>query len=221
MRNLARGLIHNHQKEIIDAAEFMHGYVPGENEFADEAKRWAVNILEGFRKELSFYPNFRLERPDMQESGKVIVEYVGSYDPMYNPNSKRVDTTKGNESLSLKIGVVLASLVASEKMLQTVRAHNAAVATYLNEVYDLYIIDPSDPKVSDISHRFISEKPVDASHAMNLLDRLTKNFDEEILRIPEDEDYFTRHIFRTGFCTYPGIGAEVEFLIKSGSWIKD
>ena len=211
MRNLARGLVHNYQKEIVDAAEFMHSYVAGKDEFADEAKRWAVNILRGFRKELSFYPNFRLERPDMQE-----VEYTGSHDPMYDPESNRVDTTKGNESLSLKIGVVLASLISNEKMLQTVRAHNAAIASYLNEVYDLYIIDPGDQKMSEISQKFVDDSPIDATRAMGLLERVTKNFDEEVLLIPEDEDYFTRHIFRTGFSTYPGIGAEVEFLIQSG-----
>ena len=216
MRNLARGLVHNYQKEILDAVEFMHGYVPEPGEFADEAKRWTVNILGGFRKELSLYPNFRLERPDMQEVGKVIIEYVGPLDPMYDPASQRIDTTKGNESLSLKIGVVLASLISNEKMLQTVRAHNDAIAAYLNGVHDIYIIDPGDPRISELSQKFVDDNPVDAGRAMGVLERLTKNFDEEVLLIPEDKDYFTRHIFRTGFATYPGIGAEVEFLIQSG-----
>ncbi|MEK6852764.1 MAG: hypothetical protein AABX59_02695, partial [Nanoarchaeota archaeon] len=80
--------------------------------------------------------------------------------------------------------------------------------------YDLFIADPGDSRITNISEKFIKESPVDADIAFSLLKRLTKEFDQEIISIPEDEDYFSRHIFRTGFIEYPGIGYEIERLLR-------
>lgn len=211
MRNLTRGLIYNFHEDIDKAAFFLRDHAQDESSSIDIAKKGAFEILENFEKELGNYATFRLEKPDMQEVGKVLCESLGEHDPKCN--NGKIDTRYGNESLTLQTGVVIASIIGNQKMLRTVHQHNSKVAHYLSEVYNIYSIDPGDSRIEEISRKFIEEYRTDADIAMTLLERITQNFTDEIERIPEDEDYFTRHIFKTGFCDYPGIGFEVQRIV--------
>ncbi|MBI5148715.1 hypothetical protein HZA33_03475 [Candidatus Pacearchaeota archaeon] len=213
MRNLIRGLVHNFHEDIDKAAFFLRDHVYDKDTYVDTGKKGALEILQNFESELRNYITFRLEKPDMQEIGKVLCEYLGEHDPKYEKG--KVDTRHGNESLALQTGVVMASIISNQKMLRAVREHNTRVARYLNEIYRIFTLDPGDKKIEKISKEFVKEYPIDADIAMGLLERLTQNFTDEVERIPEDEDYFTRHIFKTGFVLYPGIGYEIDRLLPT------
>ena len=219
MRNLARGLIHNFHEDIDKAAFFMRDYVPEPESVIDGAKKGALEILSNFESELEYYTSFRLEKADMQEVGKVLCEYLGKHDPMCKDG--KIDTQHGNESLTLQTGVVIASIIGNQKMLRSVAEHNSRIAQYLKLIYKIFVIDPGDEEITEITKHFVKQFPADASVSMNLLERITKNFTDEIERIPEDEDYFTRHIFKTGFCFYPGIGYEVYRLCEEFKKIEE
>jgi hypothetical protein len=123
-----------------------------------------------------------------------------------------LNTDNGNASIILQTGVVIASFLGNQRMIQVVELHNQAIADYLKAVYDIYAIDPGDTRISEISHAFVAEHPEDAGQIMPLLDQLTKSFVSEIHLIPEKENYLARHMFLTGFIEYPGIGCEVEVI---------
>ncbi|MEK6852996.1 MAG: hypothetical protein AABX59_03895, partial [Nanoarchaeota archaeon] len=129
MRNLAMGLIYNFKSNILEAARYLRDHEPALDSVIDTAKVGAVEILRDFRKELEVYPTFRLSRPDIQAVGRSLLENIGPYDPQYKDG--RVDTGLGNESLTLQVGVVVASLIANKKMLRIVRYHSEPVALYL------------------------------------------------------------------------------------------
>lgn len=211
MRNLARGLIHNFHKNIDKAAFFLRDHVD-EDAYIDTAKKGALEILQNFEDEISFYATFSLRKPDMQEVGKVLCEYLGEHDPKCE--NGKIDTTHGNESLALQTGVVIASIIGNQKMLREVHEHNSRVAHYLREVYQIYALDPGDKRIEEISKEFVKGYRTDADIAMRLLEIKTKDFVDEIEKISEDEDYFTRHIFKTGFCDYPGIGFKIHRLVN-------
>lgn len=210
MRNLALGLFTNYKDLLIDTAKEIQSIHPEDDCLTDPYRKMAFQKLAPLRNEIKEYPTFRLERLDMLKIADVSTQIFEPIDSQFIDGV--LDTTRGNESITLRIGVILASIISNERMLQEIHLHNRPIAHYLNEIYDIFAIDPGDPTISQISMTFIKENPIDAASVLSLLEKATKLFVEEIHRIPEKENYLARHMFLTGFNEYPGIGYEFEII---------
>jgi hypothetical protein len=210
VRNLALGLITNFADLIVQTAKLIQAHPIDPNSPIDSSRKLALEKLQPFREELKFYPTYRLMTDDIIAFTKAVADVLTPHDPMFKNGI--LNTRMGNESLTLETGTILASLVASQRMLWDIRQHSEPVALYIHQIYDLFYIDPGDEEIENITRRFLTSDPIDASLANTLLERLTYDFVAEIERIPEDQNYLARHMFLTGFVSYPGIGFQLQLM---------
>jgi hypothetical protein len=211
VRNLALGLVTNFSDLIVDTASAVKVCpINSDGPITDPCKKLALKMLMPFREELRLYPTYRLRKEDAEAFSGVVLEVLAPHDLMYVRGE--LNTDYGNASITVQTGTILASLVASQRMLWDIRQHNEPVALYIHRIYDMFCFDPGDPEIEEITKQFLKENPIDGSLVSNLISRLTEEFISEIDKIPEDQNYFARHIFKTGFVTYPGIGCQLQIL---------
>jgi len=210
VRNLALGLITNFARPILEVAKAIQQCPIDSDSPIDPCRKLALEMLQPFRNELRQYPTFRLRKEDVEAFTAAVQNVLVPHDSMFR--NGKLDTTKGNASLTVQTGTVLASLVASQRMLWDIRQHSEPVALYIHRIYDLFCVDPGDPEIEEITRQFLVKHPIDGAVVHTLLERLTKEFVDEIRRIPEDKNYLARHMFLTGFVTYPGIGYQLQMM---------
>ncbi len=209
MRDIAPVLFDEFRDSIIETALAFQQYVPTDDCAINPYRRIAIEKLASFREALQQRP-FRLQKIDMLTVADTMTAILAPYDTQVRNGI--LNTDNGNASIILQTGVVVAAFLGNQRMLQVVEFHSPAIADYLRAVYDLYAIDPGDPRITEVSQAFVAEHPEEAAKVMPLLDQLTKTFVAEIHLIPERENYLARHMFLTGLVEYPGIGCEVEVI---------
>jgi hypothetical protein len=209
MRDLSTAIFSKFQDSIIETALAFQEYVPSDACVINPYRKIALEKLEGFRRELQKH-RIRLQKADMLKVAETMTTLLAPYDPQVKDGI--LNTDNGNSSIILQTGVVVAAFLDNQRMLQIVELCSAAIADYLNAVYDFFAIDPGDPKISELSHAFVVNHPKEADEIMPLLDRLTKTLVSEIHLIPEKDNYLARHMFLTGLIEYPGICCEVEII---------
>jgi hypothetical protein len=209
MRDLAPILLHQFKDQIIETAKAFQEYVPTDGIVINPYRKIAMEKLGDFREELEKH-RFRLQKVDMLTVADVMTEILAPYDPQIQNGV--LNTDNGNASVILQTGVVIAAFLGNQRMLQVVELHSPAIAEYLHDVYDIYTVDPGDPRIRELSRDFVAKHGDEAGNLMPLLDQLTKTFVTEIHLIPEQENYLARHMFLTGLVEYPGIGCEVEVI---------
>jgi hypothetical protein len=210
LRNLALGLITNFQDLIVETAKLVQNCPIDPESPIDPCRKIALEELQPFRNELRLYPTYRLAKLDAIAFTSAVSQILSPHDSKFE--NGQLDTRMGNESLTVQMGTILASLVASQRMLWDIRRHSEPIALYIHQIYDLFCVDPGDPRIEEITRQFLAKNPIDGNMANSLLQEMTSQFVAEIEQIPEDENYLARHIFLTGFVTYPGIGYQLQLI---------
>lgn len=225
MKQAFHALFLKHADSIVRAAGAMKRAQreADPDSWVDYAKQTALEELADFDEELARTP-YSLDLEDMKAVAHVIIAQCGLLCPSCGhancPDAcdkwegERLDTRYGNECLALEMGVVAATLIAKSHMLREIGKESRPIALYLEHVYERFAIDPADRMIAKITEDFYRAYPKEASRTFELLDRKTTELRVVIDNIPQDTDYFAKHIFAHGFNDYPGIGFEVHMLVE-------